>query len=526
MVKEKIYHVLVIDDDEVDRQAVVRGLAHSGLSVSVEIAGDGNEGLSVLQDKTLDCLFLDYRLGPGSDGLEITRKVRESGNRIPIVVLTGYGDERVAVSLLKAGASDYLPKSVLTPDVLGRCLRNAVAMHEVDEQRLDMEGALKESEGQLRAIFEAANDAIMLIQPLTDRILKVNPRATALLGYSTDDFQNLPASAIIPAEEDTLARLAKQDSSDRAGYTGETVCHTRQNGDIQVEISASLIRDPEQPLVLTLIRDITERKQLEQERGHAIERAMASERLSSIGEMASGIAHELNQPLQIFKLTLYNLDKEERTSPLGRDHFSQKVAKLQQLVDDMSTSISRLAGYARPDDAYGRHSLRDIAESALAVIGRRLEMHHVTLQLEIPDGFTVWCRRNAMTQALVNLLANAMDAYQRRDGQDQSPGQRSIVLSADISGGNSRITVTDRAGGIPATIRDRVFEPFVSTKSAMKSIGMGLHIVRQILEEHEGEVRFQVEEDVGTKFELLLPQHEQTSPRPEEQNMTRETEAV
>ena len=206
MVEEKIYRVLVIDDDEVDRQAVVRGLAHSGLSVTVEEAGDGDEGLSVLQDQTFDCVFLDYRLGPGSDGLEVTRKVRESGNRIPIVVLTGYGDERVAVSLLKAGASDYLPKSVLTPDILGRCLRNAVALHEADEKRVEFERALHESEGQLRAIFEAANDAIMLIQPLTDRILKVNPRATALLGYSADEFQNLPASAVLPAEADRLAR--------------------------------------------------------------------------------------------------------------------------------------------------------------------------------------------------------------------------------------------------------------------------------------------------------------------------------
>lgn len=505
---ERLYRVLIVDDDEVDRLAVIRGLTNSGLQVDTEEALNGAECLKLLDKSLFDCVFLDYRMGPGSNGLEVLQQVRGSGNYIPVVVMTGYGDERIAVDLMKAGATDYLPKSTLTPEVLGRGLRNAVALGESDERRRIAEQALHDSEKRFHTIFDAANDAILVINPTTDRITQANPRAIALLGYSVTELQDLAFNTVLPGEREVLAQLASNSLENAGSLTRESVCRSRQGVDIPVEISASLLPEPDQPTILTLIRDVTERKRFEEERKSALMKAMDSERLISVGEMAGGIAHELNQPLQSLTLTLYNLAREEEKKQLKQPILSSKMKKLQQLVDDISNIVKNLAGYARPDDEYGEHLLKDIVDSALTISGRQLKHLNINVELDIPAGFTIWGRRNAIIQALLNLLANARDAYQRQ-ADSQPDAQRPIVVSAGAEGGYDHIYVRDEAGGIPAEIRNRVFEPFVSTKSALKGTGMGLHIVSRIIADHQGQVRFEVDDGIGTRFELILPQKNQ-----------------
>jgi signal transduction histidine kinase len=145
---------LVIDDDAVDRRAVARALLGTRLQATLDEAATAVEGLRLIGDHDYDCIFVDYLL-PGTDGLQVLRAIRESGVTAPIVMLTGQGDEELAVELMRAGAVDYLSKQTLSPDRLARSLRYAVAMARAEQGRRE---AL-ERERSAREEAQAANRA-------------------------------------------------------------------------------------------------------------------------------------------------------------------------------------------------------------------------------------------------------------------------------------------------------------------------------------------------------------------------------
>ena len=146
--------ILIVDDDEVDRLAVRRLLRQAAVDVEVEERADPASALDALAAGGLDCILLDYHL-PGADGVSFLRSLRTSGYSVPVVALTGQGDEELAVELMKAGAADYLNKNTLTAERLHRSLRYAVALHEAEEERR----LLREREQQARLQAQAANRA-------------------------------------------------------------------------------------------------------------------------------------------------------------------------------------------------------------------------------------------------------------------------------------------------------------------------------------------------------------------------------
>lgn len=146
--------ILLVDDDHVDRMAVKRLLKQAGLAGEVIERADRESALDTVRDQPFDCVLLDYRL-PKTDGVALLRDVRAAGSDVPVVALTGQGDEVVAVELMKAGAADYLNKNGLTSERLERSLRYAIALHRADEERR----LLLEREQQARMQAQAANRA-------------------------------------------------------------------------------------------------------------------------------------------------------------------------------------------------------------------------------------------------------------------------------------------------------------------------------------------------------------------------------
>lgn len=126
---DKPLRVLIVDDDEVDRMAVRRALKTAGLTIEISEAYDCAMAIAKLQDNNFDCAFVDYRL-PDKDGLALVQELRDNGIKIPLIVLTGQGDEQIAVDLMKAGASDYLSKARISPPRLVGCMQNAMRIYQ------------------------------------------------------------------------------------------------------------------------------------------------------------------------------------------------------------------------------------------------------------------------------------------------------------------------------------------------------------------------------------------------------------
>ena len=146
---EETLKILIIDDDEVDRMAVTRALKVAAIRMELSEATDYSEAIEILEEKQFDCVFVDYLL-PGKDGLALVQEIRASGSKVPLIVLTGQGDEQTAVDLMKAGASDYITKSRITPDLLSTTLRNAIRIYEAERQIALFNQRLRESNELLK----------------------------------------------------------------------------------------------------------------------------------------------------------------------------------------------------------------------------------------------------------------------------------------------------------------------------------------------------------------------------------------
>ena len=182
--------VLIVDDDTLDRRAVRRALLASGLDVEVAEADRGAEALARLASEPFDAVLLDLQF-PDEDGLEILHEVQARGIGTPVIMLTGHGNEMVAVELMKAGAADYLPKAKMTPESLARALRNSVRVHRAEAEAAEAEaerGRLRESlvveRGQMEAVLTSMTDGLV-VSDLDGNILAMNPAALAMLGYRT-----------------------------------------------------------------------------------------------------------------------------------------------------------------------------------------------------------------------------------------------------------------------------------------------------------------------------------------------------
>jgi two-component system sensor histidine kinase/response regulator len=239
---EERLKILVVDDDEVHRMAVRRSLNAAGFLVEVSEAvncADALEKLSVGKDNNMvrgsskpdnsqelsegeerknpmlsqifeckfDCVFLDYRL-PDGDGLALVRAVRNAGIKVPLIVLTGQGDEQIAVDLMKAGASDYIVKGKLSPDNLSRSLHNAMRVYSAESQAFFASQKLQESEERYRLVLEGVNDGIWDWDLSKDEVYW-NDRLLEIIGLSRGEFGSTMEALynrLHPEDKDAIVR--------------------------------------------------------------------------------------------------------------------------------------------------------------------------------------------------------------------------------------------------------------------------------------------------------------------------------
>jgi two-component system sensor histidine kinase BarA len=284
MTDEETIEILIVDDDEVDRIAVQRALKKAGVSVKICTAENCQNAIAALQTHRFDCIFIDYRL-PDGDGLQLIQQIRAHPTNVPIVALTGQGGEQVAVELMKAGASDYLAKRELSPETLSRSLYSAVRIYRAEQQALQANQRLRESEERYRLVVEGANDGIWDWDLGTHRIYS-NERLVNILGFAVGEIEvdsDLIADLLHPEDRQRVLDAVSEHIHKRDGETGFELEFRirRPYGEYRHCIARGKAwRDAggETKRLSGVVRDITERKRAE-ERSHFL--AEASKLLSS-----------------------------------------------------------------------------------------------------------------------------------------------------------------------------------------------------------------------------------------------------
>jgi two-component system, cell cycle sensor histidine kinase and response regulator CckA len=484
--------VLLIDDDEDDYILTRDWFDEFQVTVSeLEWVSSYAAGREAIAQNRHDIYLVDYRLGEGN-GLELLSEAIANGCTAPIILLTGKGDREIDIEAMKAGAADYLEKSQLSAPLLERSIRYAI-------ERKQTEHKIREQ----AALLDVATDAIY-VRDLDYKILFWNKAAERLYGWKKEEAigktrQELWQTKNLQQQQEAVNILMKNGS-----WEGELYQTTKYNKEIIVESRWTLVSFDHKPQsILVVNTDITQKKQLEAQ-------FLRAQRLESIGTLASGIAHDLNNVLAPILMTAQLLETQLHD------------ARSKRLLPILVTNAKR-----------GANLVKQVLSFTRGVEGDRtiLQLKHLILEIRqviketFPKSIEVDCQisRNLWTvsgdatqlhQVLMNLCVNARDAMPN-GGTLTISAENFIVdehyakmhIDAKI-GSYIVVIVADTGIGITDEVLDRIFEPFFTTKELGKGTGLGLSTVLGIVKSHGGFINVYSDVGKGSKFEVYLPAQE------------------
>jgi len=507
MAKSKPIRILYMEDDTGLARLVQKRFERIGYVV--DIAPDGEKGLALLERGNYDIVVLDQNM-PGYNGLEILRIMALRGPLPPTIMITGAGNEEIAVKALKLGAYDYIVKEVgsgylgLLPSVIERALQK----RRLTEEKQQAEEALRESEERFRTIFETAQDSIF-IKNRSLKYTQVNPAMARLYG--------LPVSKLIGRTDGelfgkkTAAHIKEIDSRVLGGEIVEEETTKKVNGIPHIfHVIKVPMRDNSGEIIglCGIARDITERKRLDEEKEKIQALLLQSQKMEAIGRLAGGVAHEFNNLLTgIMGFSELLLARIDDNSPLRKDiEAIKKASKRAALLS------SQLLAFSRSQKALLTVLDLNVVVNNIEKMLRRLIGEHIKLVTHLdPSLEHVKSDPGLMEQLIVNLAVNARDAMP--EGGKLTLKTENIILSAgdckDILNAHPGkfvcLSVTDTGIGMNQEVIHRMFEPFFGTKEVGKGSGLGLSVVYGIIKQHEGWINVETEPGQGSTFRIYLP---------------------
>ena len=488
--KSNLIRVLLIDDDE-DDYILTRDWfkEFQVASCTLEWVNNYQAGRNAIASGQYDVYLVDYRLGDGN-GLELLREALDNGCTAPIIFLTGQGDREIDIEAMKAGAADYLEKSQLAAPLLERSIRYALERKQ-NEQKIREQAAL----------LDIATDAIF-VQDLDNKILFWNKAAELLYKWKKEEAIGKKASELWQEKDLSKLQAALSILMKNRAWEGELQQITTTGQEITVESRWTLVKDFDNTTQCFLVvnTDITQKKLLESQ-------FLRAQRLESIGTLASGLAHDLNNVLAPILMTAQLLE-----SQLNDERSKRLLPILINNAKRGANLVKQVLSFTRGMEGDRtllqlKHIVREIQQ-----VIRETFPKSIDVSTSIPPSlWTIYGDATQLHQVLMNLCVNARDAMPN-GGTLTICAENFLVdenyarmhLDAQV-GAYVAITVADTGVGIAPEIIDRIFEPFYTTKEFGKGTGLGLSTVLGIVKSHGGFVSVYSEVGKGSQFKVFLP---------------------
>lgn len=367
---------------------------------------------------------------------------------------------------------------------------------------------INEQEIQTENIFEILLDSFPDMIHSVDRegnIVYANQTASTLLGYSNEELLSMNirqvyAPEIVPALERGFKDLKK-----KGDMRVESILRAKDDTRIPVEIRSFSIYDDHGRFLRTfsILRDIRALKELQNSLVHA-------GRLAAIGETASGVAHDINNPLTVILLSVDMASRELETGNLQDPASQQRLKTCTSGIRKAAGSIEKLSTHLRNfsrgmKEKHETVDLFDPLTDALFILSNKIMKNTVQVSSNVVKAthYVHGCP-NQLEQVFINLISNACDAMESRQERRLSIS----VSTTEINGAAAwKCDVSDTGGGVPEHLREEIFQSFFTTKEKGKGTGLGLSISTSIIKDHGGEIRLQSKEGQGSTFSVILPVH-------------------
>lgn len=358
-------------------------------------------------------------------------------------------------------------------------------------ERKRAEHLLRQSEERYRRLIAVSPYAILVNRG--DRIIFANDQAIKLFGaVKADEILEKSPMDLFHADYHDIVRERIHELLEGQGQVPmlEEKIVTLEGRAVDVEVSAARFVDEEGPAILIMLRDISERKRLQ-------DQLRKTERVAELGTLASGMAHEIGTPMNvILGRAEYLMDRvTEEPIKRGLRTIIMQVERITRVMNQLLSFARRKAPQRVPLD------LKKVVEDGMEMFQERLARNQIRVETELVDPCPlVLADADQMSQVLLNLIMNALHAME--DG-----GTLRIGLAHEKN--MVKLTVTDTGHGIPGDVVKKIYDPFFTTKEFGKGTGLGLTVVKGIIDEHQGSIAVESEEGKGTAFTVLLPIHQQ-----------------
>ncbi len=554
--------ILIVDDE-----ASIRKLLRSYLkNYSVLEAGDGIEALQLFRRHKPDVVLSDIVM-PGMDGLELFKILRDESPDTPVIMLSGAGSVNDIITTLRLGAHNYLEKPLHNKEVIIHAVEKAfdylrleririnyqsnleravaektIKLREELHARAETEEELVRSQKEWTRTFDAIPDLIAIIDS-DFNIVKANKAMLNAMG-GRESANGCPCYLKIHADGKVPSFCPHaQFLQDGKQHTAEV--HEETLGGFFEITAVPYYGEDGKTLMgsVHIARNINDRKTMEAERERMQVSLLHTQKLESVGQLAAGIAHEINTPIQFvssntdfleesFKEiemliaeyehllqaveegpTIKNLSdkvdaiREEADWNYLAEEIPKAIRQNREGLQRVTSIVMAMKEFSHPGSKEKElRNLNDILETS-RVVTRNEWKYVAELEMNLDENLpAVMCYSDDIGQVFLNIIINAAHAIEEKLGRNPEGARGTIQVSSTATDGYVEVTIRDSGTGIPQKSLQKIFDPFYTTKKVGKGTGQGLAIAWNIItNKHGGELRVESREGIGTTFIIRIP---------------------
>lgn len=365
-------------------------------------------------------------------------------------------------------------------------------------ERKQLEEKFKESEKKYHEIFNNIPNPVFVLDSNSLEIIDCNESVKPVYGYEKSDLQNRSFLDLFQETDKTQYALKLKNTS-----VINQVKHQNKAGKtVIVNIRISPSDYPGKKVLLVTTSDITKRLETEQQ-------LIQASKMATLGEMATGVAHELNQPLSVIKTaSSFSVKKMGKNESLEDEMVLNILMKIDSNVDRATKIINHMRQFARKSEMdLEKLQVNDVLKKAFDIFSQQLKLRGIEVQWHIEKKLPkIYADPSRLEQVFINLLLNARDAIEERWGPERPElGSKKIILTTRKNAKAVICEICDTGKGVPETIADKIFEPFFTTKEVGKGTGLGLSISYGIIKDCGGSIRVAPNKPEGACFILQFP---------------------
>lgn len=484
-------NILHLEGSQEDADRLRLAIQEGGIQCEIQAVNSENDFAAALKKGEIGLVMSECAV-PGWNGLSALALCRRLAPDVPFLFVCNPPGEAFVVQGMKAGAADFVFKEQMS--ALVPAIRASLENASLRKERKRQDTQIQEAATLLNKIQEA-----ICVQDLEDKIIFWNHGAEQLFGWAAEEIIGKNISILHKGASAQLIQ-ARKNVIEKGEWTGELTKITKDGRNKVVESTWTLLRNPQgsQKSILIVETDITEKKNLEAQ-------YLRAQRMESIGTLAGGIAHDLNNLLSPILLSVEFLKAQ-----FPDEQILQILNTLETSAINGADMVKQILAFSKGiegerQEIQLRHLLLELERIARGTFPKSIHIHS-----NVPENlWTIFGDVTQVNQALLNILVNARDALP--NGGELSITAENVLLDENYAGMHSDarpgpfavISISDTGSGISAELVDKIFAPSFTTKKS--GTGLGLPTVQAIIKNHGGFIKVQSVEGKGTTFRLYVP---------------------